>query len=186
MELGLEESEEEPIIIDDLSIDDLVLGANEDGVYPFIGKFILLEFPETEEHMTKLKEHGIEFDRILFLNDQSEEDAGAEIKKRMADVDGYDWDFENENAQRILGLAKEHLGGEDIVKEINCIGTVDDVLIRIRKEIDPFYPKVDVAEDVRVSADLGEEDKPLPKSDYGDYCPVTYFKDNWIVRGNVE
>lgn len=69
VELGLEESEEEPIIIEDLSIDDLVLGANADGVYPFIGGFILFGFPETEEHMNKLKEHGIEFDRILFLND---------------------------------------------------------------------------------------------------------------------
>jgi hypothetical protein len=30
---------------------------------------MLIGFPETEEHCNKLKEHGIEFDRILFLND---------------------------------------------------------------------------------------------------------------------
>ena len=41
-------------------------------------------------------------------------------------------------------------------------------------------------EDVRTSADLGEEDKKLPKGHFGDYCPVTYIKDNWIVRGNQE
>jgi hypothetical protein len=47
-ELGLEESEEE-IIIEDLPIDDLVLKPNEDGTLPFVGGFILLGFPETEE-----------------------------------------------------------------------------------------------------------------------------------------
>ena len=37
-----------------------------------------------------------------------------------------------------------------------------------------------------MSADLSDEDKKLPKGDFGDYCPVTYVKDNWIVRGNPE
>lgn len=60
------------------------------------------------------------------------------------------------------------------------------MIIRIRNEIDPFYQKVDLAEDVRVSADLGEDDKKLPKCDYGDFCPITFVKDNWIVRGNPE
>jgi len=45
---------------------------------------------------------------------------------------------------------------------------------------------VDVLEDVRVTADLGEEDKPLSKGDFGDYCPVTFVNDNWLVRGNPE
>lgn len=82
-------------------------------------------------------------------------------------------------------MAKEHLGEEN-VKEINCGGAVETVLIRIRNEIDPFYFKIDIPEDVRVSADLGEEDKRLPKGDFGDYCPVTYVNDNWLVRGNPE
>ena len=100
----------------------------------------------------------------------------------------YDWDWENENSQRILGLAKEHLGGgEDlIVKEISANGKPEDVLIRIRNEIDPFYLKIDNPEDNRTSADRGEEDRELPKGDFGDYCPVTYVKDQWIVRGNPE
>jgi hypothetical protein len=59
-------------------------------------------------------------------------------------------------------------------------------MTRIRNEIDPFFFKLDVLDDVRVSADLGEDDKKLPKSDHGDYCPVTFNKDNWIVRGNPE
>lgn len=43
----------------------------------------MIGFPETEEQMTKLKEHGIEFDRIIYLNDTAEEDPGAEVKSRM-------------------------------------------------------------------------------------------------------
>ena len=77
-----------------------------------------------------------------------------------------------------MNLCKEHLGGDETVKEISCNGPKEDVLIRIRTEIDPFYLKIDVADDNRVSADLGEEDRKLPKGDFGDYCPVTYVKDN--------
>lgn len=103
----------------------------------------------------------------------------------MQDVEMYDWDWENENALRVLGLAKEHLGDE-IVKEISCNGNRDEVLIRIRNEIDPFYLKIDNAEDNRTTADLGEEDKKLDKGDFGEYCPVTYVKEKWLVRGNQE
>ncbi len=49
LELGIEESEEEPIIIEDLSIDQLVLKVDEQtGKAPFVGGFILIGFPETE------------------------------------------------------------------------------------------------------------------------------------------
>jgi hypothetical protein len=43
---------------------------------------------------------------------------------------------------------------------------------------------VDNPEDVRTTADLGDEDKRLPKGDFGDYCPVTYVKDNWLAKGD--
>ena len=65
-ELGLEESEEE-IIIDDLPIDDLVLKPNEDGTLPYVGGFILLGFPETEEQVNRIKSHGIDFDSVVYL-----------------------------------------------------------------------------------------------------------------------
>ena len=86
---------------------------------------------------------------------------------------------------KIVGIVKEAMGEEN-VKEISCNGKEDDVFIRIRNEIDPFYLKVDNVDDIRTSADLSEEDKKLPKGDFGDYCPVTYIKDNWLVRGNPE
>lgn len=185
-ELGLDESEEEHIPIEDLSIDQLVLKVDEvTGKAPFVGGFILVGFPETQEHIEKLKAHGIEFDRIIYFGDTSEENPGDEIKKRMKDEELFDFDYENEIAQKVLALAKEHLGEEN-VKEISCNGTPATVFIRVRNEIDPFYLKVDNAEDVRVSADLGEEDKRLPKGDFGDFCPVTYTSEGWLVRGNPE
>lgn len=72
--LGLEESEEEEKI-DDLSIDELCVKLDENGKpYKYIGGFILLGFPHTQLHAEKLKEHGIEFDRILHLKDLKEDD----------------------------------------------------------------------------------------------------------------
>jgi len=145
-----------------------------------------LGFPQSELHATKLKERGIEFDRILYLNDPSEENAGQEVKKRMQGVDiHYDWDAENEKSGKILAMAKEFLG-EEITKEIPGTGSMEDVGVRIRAEIDPFAPRCDNPEDVRVTADLDEEAKRLPKSDFGDYCPVTFVKEGWLVKGNPE
>lgn len=76
----------------------------------------------------------------------------------------------------------------DQSKDIFAKGIEADVFTRIRLEIDPFFVKVDDSENCRTSADLSGEDGEfkLPKSDFGDYCPVTYIKDNWIVRGNQE
>ena len=97
----------------------------------------------------------------------------------------YDYEYEQEHSQKVLGLAKEHLN-EDNVREISCNGTVDEVLTRIRNEIDPFYLKIDSPDDVRVTADLGEEDRRLPRGDFGEYCPVTFVKDGWLMKGSSE
>ena len=97
----------------------------------------------------------------------------------------YDWDSEVEKAGKMLAMAKEFLG-EEITKDITATGSLEDVGVRIRAEIDPFGPRVDNPEDVRVSADLDEEAKILPKSDFGDYCPVTFVKEGWLVKGNPE
>jgi hypothetical protein len=45
-----------------------------------VGGFILIGFPETEEQINKLKEHGIDFDRIIYLADTNEDEPGADIK----------------------------------------------------------------------------------------------------------
>ena len=151
-----------------------------------------------------MKEAGIEFDRILFLTDQSEEEAGGpgkEIRERKAAENDihYDWDIEFEKATKQLNAVKEFFMadenfsaklGEDTVKEIQGTGSIDDVLGRIRLEIDPFYLRVDNPDNVRTTAEIDEEEREagngLPKGDFGDYCPVTYVNDNWLVKGNFE
>lgn len=159
----------------------------ETGKTPFVGGFILIGFPESEEHLNRLKAHGIEFDSVLYLSDGNDEnEPGNDIRKRMKDVELYDFDFEFEQSQKVWNVVKEMY--PDQSKDIFAKGIEADVFTRIRLEIDPFFVKVDDSENCRTSADLSGEDGEfkLPKSDFGDYCPVTYIKDNWIVRGNQE
>lgn len=130
-DLGLEESDEE-IKIDDLSIDDLVLKTDENQKAPHVGGFILLGFPTTELHAQKLKEHGIGFDRIIFMTDQSEEGAGNQAKELNKKNMHYSWEEELEKAQKILAVANEQFAGEDApAPEIDAVGSIDDVFIRI-------------------------------------------------------
>jgi hypothetical protein len=80
-------------------------------------------FPQTEMHITKLKEFGFVFDRICYLTDTTEEEPGREIKQRMAgksDI-AFDWEDENAKAQKILANVKEFIGEEGIL-EIDCTG----------------------------------------------------------------
>lgn len=183
---GLADSEEE-VIIEDLSIDELVLKVDEGtGKAPTVGGFILLGFPQTDLHVTKLKEHGIQFDRILNLADTSEEDAGQEVRDRMKTVSQYyDWEAEVARAGKVIEMAKE-LINEEIVSDIEATGSIDQVFVKIRNDIDPFYLRVDNPDDVRVTADLDEEAKRLPKGDFGDYCPTTYVNDGFLIKGNPE
>ena len=177
--------EEKP---EDLSIDDLVLRVEEGEPRPYVGGFILLGYPVNEANMNKLKEHGIEFDRILSLADQREEDIGKEVIERMTQQDmHYDWEAEVAKVTKTIDFLKEFLGDDaEKVLDINGVGSVADVFIRIRAAIDPFFLRVDNPDDVRTSAELDEEAKRLPKGDFGDYCPVTYTKDNWLVKGSQE
>jgi hypothetical protein len=109
------------------------------------------------------------------------------------DALAYDWDYENSRAQATLAVVKEFLGdsvGE--VKEIDCNGSADDVFIKIRTSIDPFFILPDNPDEARNSGDLNldeEEENPdkrLPRSDFGDYCPVTFVKDGFLVKGDQE
>jgi hypothetical protein len=50
VELGLENEEEEIVIIEDLSIEDIALKIDEESGKPvFVGGFILVNYPETED-----------------------------------------------------------------------------------------------------------------------------------------
>ena len=73
----------------------------------------------------------------------------------------YNWEQEVEKANKIFTVAKEGAGEDkgDIGAEISATGSIDDVCIRIRMNIDPFYLRVDNPDENRANADLGEEDR---------------------------
>lgn len=141
-----------------------------------------------------MKDYGINFDRVIFMNDTTEE-PGVEIKKRVMALKneiGFDWEKEIESVQKVIAAVKEGCG-EELVKEINCVGKVEDVNIRILTEIDPFFLLCDnpeenrnTADDVNIDDEVPENTRWLPKSDFGDYCPVSFVKHSFMVRGNKE
>jgi len=60
-------------------------------------------------------------------------------------------------------------------------------------EIDPFFLLADNPDDNRnTEADVNiDEEVPsntrwLPKSDFGDYCPVSFKKHGFLIKGNRE
>lgn len=147
--------------------------------------------------MEKLKEYGFGFDRLLYLTCLNEEEPGKELIKRNTRPDAlkYDWEVEDEAAKKILTVAQEIMTtedkpGEEKVIKIDCNGSPDDVFIKIRTAIDPFFLKPDNLDDVIVSADMEEDDdgnkKRLPRSDFGDYCPVTFVEEGYMVKGDPE
>jgi len=181
---GEGENEEEPL--EDLKIADIdIMVENEETLQkPFVGGFMLIGFPQTLEQIEKLKTTGVGFDKILHFVDTDEENPGATLKERMKHDEFYNLQRELENNEKLLGIYKEQY--EDIVSEIPCNGTIDDVLARVYASIDPFYLRVDAPENVRTTEDLGEDDRPLPRGEYGNFCPVTFASDSWLYPGADE
>jgi hypothetical protein len=187
---GYPESEEE-IKIDDLSIESLVVECDEQGNLPKIGQIVMYGFPQTELHITKMKEFGLVFDKIIYMTDQNEEEPGKEIIKRMQNVGDFVYDFEEEKgkAQKVIDTIKEHIGEDNIV-EVDCNGGQADVFIKLQTKIDPFFAQAD-SEDIKFDwSSMPEvaEDVPRrgPKSDFGDYCPVTYCKSGFLIKGKED
>ena len=101
----------------------------------------------------------------------------------MNNVEFYDYEAEVELATKVYTTAGESLGAE-LGCEIHCNGAPDSIHIRVRKEIDPFFLKKDDPSVVKVTELEGY--KGIPKGDFGEYCPVTYVDDGWLVRGSTE
>lgn len=131
---------EEIIVIEDMSIENLVAAVDEEtGAKPFIGSFILLGFPKTEVHCNKLKMHGLDFDRVICITDQTEEDPGKALFERNQVINpevNYDWEEENAKVQKVMAVVKEHMIPEEVVdvvyKEVDCTGDADKVFIKLR------------------------------------------------------
>lgn len=161
---------------------------------PKIGKIVMYGFPQTELHIAKAKEYGIVFDKIIYLNDMNEEEPGKAIKERMNGVGDFvfDWEEESAKAQKVLANIKEFIG-EDNVVEVDCNGSNKDVFIKLQTKIDPFFTQADSEE---IKFDWSSLPQPEdaaddyqrrgPKSDFGDYCPVTYCNSGFLVKGKSD
>lgn len=67
-------------------------------------------------------------------------------------------------------------------------GSIEEVHFKIRSRLDPFFVRPDdTTDDIKTSADYEEEEiHRMPKSDFGDYCPVTYVDDGFLVKGGSD
>lgn len=131
------------------------------------------------------------FDRVILLNDQTEEEPGREIKKRMQGRSEFVYDYDEEIAktQKVIANIKEFIGEEGVV-EVDCTGSKPDVFIKLRTKIDPYFVQVD-SDDIKFDyGQLPNEDEENPrrgpKSDFGDYCPVTYSDSGFLVKGKPD
>jgi adenylate kinase family enzyme len=114
---GEEEEEEEPLEDINLSDLDLKILDEEKLTKPFVGGFILIGFPQTAEHIEKLKTSGMGFDKIIYLQDTDEENPGALLEKRMKRDEFYNLANELENGEKVLGIYKEIY--DEIVNEVS-------------------------------------------------------------------
>lgn len=55
----------------------------------------MIGFPQTETHCNKLKEYNINFDRVLFLAEDGddEREAGKDVTKRMSEKDEMTYEY---------------------------------------------------------------------------------------------
>ena len=168
--LGLAESSDEESDFEDCSIERFVPAKDEEGKLPAINSFIMIGFPQTEAHCEKLKEFGIEFDRVLNLADAADEDdenyvVGGAVTERMNAVEGstkYEYEQELETANAVLAVVRDFLGEDNAPKavlDVTARGTEDEVFMDIRKKLDPFFTQVDNPDMIKVSADYEEQEE---------------------------
>ena len=126
----------------------------------------------------------------MLSEEENEDEPGKEVTQRMTEVDEFAYDFaaELEIANAQLQVIRDGLGEEnqEPVMEIReCSGTIDEVAFKLRSKLDPFFTRPDdTTDDIRTSADYEEETIfRMPRSDFGDYCPVTYVDDGYLVKG---
>lgn len=87
-------------------------------------------------------------------------------------------------------MTTEEKPGAEQVTEIDCNGSPEEVFNKIRRAIDPFCLQPDKEEDIITTADMPEDDDGvkarLPRSDFGDYCPVTFVDEGFMIKGDPE
>jgi len=172
---------------EDLKLREIGVQPNEDGTVPPVRGFILLGFPQTEEHIAALKDHNINLDRVIYLYDNSEdaEDAepGKALKSNVDFVKDYNLDNELEKAKAAAQLIRENY--EDVLREVAINYPPKEFINHILWAVDPFYINVDREGDALNPADV-ENDDPIRFADCGPYCALTLADEGWLIPGKEE
>ena len=117
----------------------------------------------------------------------------AVVKAYLESEEYKNWRLWSMRGGRDLAENEEEEEGRAVdVKEVmdlkDLTGSIEEVHFKIRSRLDPFFCRPDdTTDDIRTSADYEEEEiHRLPKCDFGDYCPVTYVDDGFLVKGGSD
>ena len=160
-----------PVIYDDLPLNDIVRKLENDSDPSLgLGSFIFIGFPSTEEDLEALKYSQIEINRVISISVTDE----SIINRAMESVT---WVAQTQdNHAKLLALVKEVYGEEKVV-EVSGEGEVGEVHRRIVLALDPFTDRVDAAEVVGDTQDVGLT---------GGYDPVVLKNEAWLQPGNKD
>jgi adenylate/nucleoside-diphosphate kinase len=166
---------------------------DEEYKFPRPGGFILFSHPQTEEEFNKFTEFNITFDKVINLVDLSETPLKSLLLRTSPNLEGVDDEkLEPEinklkdhvnKIEEYIKVVKEKIGEENVI-DINCMDKPDALRLNLQYKLDPFYTRLDNKEDA-----AGENEDtilPLPKGEYGDFCPVTFKDENWLFYGYKE
>jgi hypothetical protein len=139
------------------------------------------QLPITEEEIKKYKEFNIKFDKIIYLVDQSENPIKSLAYRINPNLEKLDEEKQEPELNKlkqqvakieeVLPMIKEAYGEENLI-EINCFEAKDAIKQKLLNIINPFYIRVDPEDKIVVPE--GDDVIPVPKGEYGIFCPVTY------------
>lgn len=184
---------EEDYNIEDLKSDQFFLAFDNEGNQPRVNGIILMNHPFSEDECNKLKDFNILMDRVIYINDPSDEGMKAYVTRRNPNFEGMDEEKQNNEMEKIkteltkyeelIGIVKEkyNTNNEECVIEVGYNEPLEVLKRKLINAINPFSIRVDTEDKVVQPSDIPADDKfPLSRGPYGVFCPVTYKEDNWL------
>ena len=163
--------------------------------FPRPGGFSLLSHPINEDEIKKFKDFNIKFDKFIYLTDQTETPVKSLAYRINPNLEKLDEEKQEPELNKlkdviakfdeVLPLLKEAYGEDNLI-ELNCFEPFDSLKLKLRNIINPFYVRADPEDKITLSGDIGEENIPIPRGEFGLFCPVTYKEEGWLFYGSPE
>lgn len=123
---------------EDISLKDLIPEVNHFGKLNETRGFIFIGMPSNEEQLQAFRAFNIPIDKYILLSDNSEENPNKNLSQRLNDAE-----LEQVAAfTTAIAPVKDALT-EEIFKEVLIGDTIDNLTIKVRNIIDPFFLKPD-------------------------------------------